>query len=224
MTQPAGDGAEGGATDADTGAEGNVEVGGIVGPEAQNWWQFADKDAAEAWGNKLVTTRLTRERKNKLDPIVTERDTLRAEVDRLKPLEDATKSDIQRRDDALAARDTQIAELLQFKQSRERQDLVRGLAEEAGLPSKFVSRVTGDDEDAIREDIADLLNVLSEGGSTSKKTPTPKAPKSSGTPNGRRVSSGGGGSDDDESDDALAASILESIRKDRGRGGLTTRR
>jgi membrane protein involved in colicin uptake len=214
--------AESGPPAPEVGAEGG-EAGDITPPESQNWWQFGAKEDAEAWANNLVTKRLSRERKANLDPIIQERDTLKAEVDRLRPLEDATKTDAERwsaERDRIAAEN---AELKKFKASREHADLIRKVAEEEGLPSNFIPRVQGADEDAIRDDIKDLLNVLSEGGSnTGKKTPPAKAPKPQGA-SGGSVSSGGGSSTD-ESDDDLSKSILEQVNQRRRNGGLSTTR
>lgn len=197
----------------------------ITPPESNDWWQFASKDDATTWGNKLVTDRLTRFTKSKLDPIVTERDTLKSEVERLKPLEDATKTDIQKRDDKLAEITPELETLRKFKADTERTGVLTSIAAEEGLDPKFLALINTDgDEDEVRGKIKVLLDALSESGAnTGKKTPTPKAPKETGKPAGK-PSQGGGGGNEEESDDAMAASILEQIRKDRANGGLRARR
>lgn len=222
MSDDAGAGAEG-TTAPEGGAEG-AEAGEITGPEGQNWWQFGSKTDAEEWANNLVTKRLSRERKTKLDPIAQERDTLRAEVERLKPLEDATKTDFQRLEEKLNSQASELEQLRGYRSQQERTNLVRSIAEELGLPSHFTPRVRGDNEDAIREDVQDLLNVLSEGGSnTGKKTPPSKAPKPENS-GGGSVSSGGGSSSDTTSDDDLIKSIVEQTNQERRNGGLLVTR
>ena len=70
---------------------------------------------------------------------------------------------------------------LAFARRHESRRQLRDIAQEEGLDPKFLNFITAGDEDAIRSQIADLLNVLSEGGSTPKKTPKP-ARRSSKTP------------------------------------------
>lgn len=213
MTVPL-DGSEGSKVDVD-------DDSGITPPEADSWWQFANKEAAEKWSNDLITKRLTRHTKSVVNPLETERDTLKAEVARLSPLEDATKTEIQRAQDALKAVQPELDALREFKSQTTHSELVRSIADELGLPAKFIPRVRGKDEDAIREDISELLNVLSEDGSNAKKVPPAKAPKES---DKKPDKTPGGGGSDDESDESLIADILGTINKDRAKGGLTTRR
>lgn len=212
-------GDEGGSEGDESGEEGGAEGGEAEG--SQDWWQFGSKADAEKWGNDLVSKRLQRERKSKLDPIVQERDTLKAELERI---QGATKTDAQRREDELKSIKDELAEHRSYRAQQERNNLVRSIADEEGLPASFLSRVRGDDEDAIRDDIKDLLNVLSEGGSntSTKKTPTTKAPKAK-SGGGDSVSSGGGSSSD-VSDDALAESILKEVEAQRKNGGLLVTR
>lgn len=213
-----------GGDDAGAGADAVDDIGELTPPAANDWWQFTSKEDAEAWGNKLVTNRLARVQKTKLDPVTAERDTLNAEVERLRPLEAAGQTDSQRWESEKATLVQEVSELRDYKAQNERANLVRQIAEEEGLPARFVGRVSGDDEDAIRDDIKDLLNVLSEGGSnTGKKTPPAKSPKGSDSQGAGSMQSGGGGNAE-ASDADLTASILEDIAKDRSRGGLHTRR
>ena len=217
------------------GGSGEGEPGGIEAapedgsevtpPEKPDWWQFNTKEDAVAWGNGLVQDRLKRDRKTHLDPITAERDTLKAEVERLKPFEEATLSDTQRREARKQTLNQELSELREFKTSILREKKIAGIAAEEGLDPKFLKFVnTAGDDDAVRESIKDLLNVLSEDGSdTKKRAPKPKAPKDSDSSGGGTLQNGGGGGDD-ESDDAVAREILEQVKKDRINGGLTTRR
>jgi hypothetical protein len=209
----------------EVGADGGAGSEDISAPEASNaWWQFSSKDDAEKWANDLITKRLSRHKKSVVDPIEQERDTLRAEVERLKPLEDATKTDAERWESEKKTLLDEVTSLRAFKAEQSHREMVRSIAEELGLPAKFIPRVRGDDEDSVREDITELLNVLSEGGSTpGKKVPASKAPKESENGGKKSLSSGGGGSDE-QSDDDLIKEILGQVAKDRANGGLMTRR
>ncbi|MEC4833761.1 DUF4355 domain-containing protein [Mycobacteroides chelonae] len=80
--------------------------------------------------------------------------------EKLKAFEDEKLTDAQKKDkrldeitNALAERDKTIAQF-------ERERLVGDVASELGLPRKFWDRVRGEDEDAIRQDIASLLEDL----------------------------------------------------------------
>lgn len=218
-------GSEDAGNDAGAGDDSGAEAGELTPPVANNWWTFDSKEAATEWGNKLVTDRLARMQKSKLDPLVQERDTLKAEVERLKPFETSTQTDAQRWESEKENLANELQQLRDFRASTERDNLARSIAEEIGLPARFVSRISGSDEDAMRADAQELLDVLSEGGSNTKKTPAQKAPKDPAAQGDapRKGQSGGGGSSED-SDEAVAASILDQIKQDRARGGLTTRR
>lgn len=219
--------------DAGTGAEvaeGGAAEGGdaseITAPAAANdWWQFGSKADAESWANDLVTKRLARQKKTQLDPVVTERDTLRTEVEQLRPLREATQTDTERWESKFNAQAEELNTLRDYQAQNERNNLVRNIADEMGLPASFLNRVSGSDEDAIREDIQSVLDALSEGGfnNTGKKTPPQKNPKPAG--NGGGSVGSGGGSDSDEPDDVnLTKSILEEAKKQRAFGGLVTSR
>lgn len=210
----------------EVGDQGGAADDAISAPQASNnWWQFESKDDAEKWANDLITKRLSRHKKSVVDPIEQERDTLRAELEQLRPLKEATQTDTERWEAKLQAATAELDSLRQFKAETTHREMVRNIAEELGLPAKFISRVRGDDEDAIREDITDLLNVLSEGGSTpGKKTPTPKAPKAPEDEGKKSGTPGGGGDDSAKTDEDLIKEILGQAAKDRANGGLTTRR
>lgn len=224
MSEDAGTGAEGtegAAQGAAEGAENGSEAGDLSGPAANTWWQFPDQSAAEKWANDLVTKRLSRERKTKLDPVLQERDTLKAELDQLRPLKEATQTDAERWESKFQQVNSELEQLRSYRSQQERSNLVRQIADEVGLPASFHSRIRGDDEDSIREDAQDLLNVLSEGGSNTgtKKAPPQKAPKPE-SKGGGSVSSGGGGKADEPSDDELAKDIISAVSKQRRTGGL----
>lgn len=221
MAEAAGSGAEG----APEGSEGGAEAGEITPPAANTWWQFENQEQAESWANDLVTKRLTRERKTKLDPIVQERDTLKAELETLRPLKEATQTDAERWQDQLATLTAQNQELLSYKQETSRANLVRQIAEEVGLPASLVSHINGDDEDAIRGNATDLLNALSEGGLNpgGKKTPPLKGPKPE-NDGGGSFSPGGGGNSDEPSEAELIKSIKDEVAAQRRNGGLKVAR
>lgn len=226
MSQPIGvpeadSGTEATSTEGVDGGDDHVE---IDAPAANNWWQFADKDAAESWAKNLVTKRLSRDRKTNLEPLQQTNATLEAEVARLKPFEEAAMTDAEKRDAREAALAAEIEELRTFKAQTSRQGQVNEIATEIGLPASMVKFITGEDEAAIRESATDLLNALSEGGSnTGKRTPTPKAPKGDAVPAGDKASSGGGGNNGEPTDEEMIALILEETAKIRKNGGLSFR-
>lgn len=190
-------------------------------PEAgSGWWQFESKDQAEEWANKLVTNRLARERK-KYDPIVEEHGKLKAEVEELRPLKAATQTDSERWEAEKQQLASELAELREFRTARERDDLVRDLAEEKGLPSRFLKRIQGTDAEEISADIDDLLNVLSlEDGKTTKKKPVSRKPKETDEDGSSKSSgySGAGGGDQDE--EITAEAIMKTLEsRGLGRGG-----
>jgi membrane protein involved in colicin uptake len=186
-------------------------------PASSNWWKFDSKDTAEEWANNLVTKRLARERK-KYDPILEEHGKLKAEVEELRPLKSATQTDAERWEAERLQFSKELDELKAFRESRERDDLVRDLAEEKGLPPRFASRIKGTDAEAIAADIDDLLNVLSvEDGRATKKKPASLKPKSTeddDSPSGRGYSGAGGGDDDEE----ITADVVMKRLQERGLG------
>lgn len=193
-----------------------------ITPPAKNdeWWKFESKDAVAEWGNKLVEKRLARHNEKVVNPLTQERDTLKAEVERLRPLDEATKTDSQRWEAEKATLNSELETLRSYKSTNERLNLVRDIAAEEGLPAAFVNRVTGDDEDAIREDVKDLLNALSEGGSTGKVTPKQKAPKETEKPEAKKLKTGNGSDDEDESTE----DILKQLATMRGNSAFMLRR
>lgn len=221
------------ADDAGTGADNTsgpegdgVDAGEITPPAANDWWKFETKEAAAEWGNKLVQDRLGRFKKSNLNPIEQERDTLKAEIEKMKPVFEASLTDNDRREAREEALKQELEELRTFRTRTERTSQINGIADEVGLDKKFLKFVTvGDDadEDAIRTNIKDLLDVLSEGGSNTKQPPKQKAPKETDAPKGKQLQSGGG-ADSDDTDDALSNDIIAEIRNRRKNGGLTLHR
>lgn len=201
------------------------DVGGDPGddfvapPTASDWWKFDSKEIAEEWANNLVTKRLARERK-KYDPILEEHGKLKAEVEELRPLRAATQTDAERWEAEKQQLAKELEELRSFQQARQRDDLVREIAEEKGLPSRFVSRIKGSDAEEIAADIDDLLNVLSlEDGKATKKKPASQKPKAvdEDSSSGRGYGGAGGGDDDEE---ITAEAVLKRLQeRGFGRGG-----
>lgn len=225
MTMAESEGAPSTAPEGGEGEGGSEGGEGVTPPASNTWWQFGSQSDAETWANDLVTKRLARQKKSQLDPVVQERDTLKAQVQELLPLKEATQTDTERWESKFNAQAEELNSLREFRSKAERDSLVRQIADEEGLPSSFLARVSGSDEDSIRDDIKSVLNALSEGGfNTGKKTPVTKNPKSSGSGNGGSVGSGGGSDSDEPDDDALAKSILEQAKQQRKFGGLVTSR
>ena len=186
-------------------------------PSSSDWWKFDSKDRAEEWANNLVTKRLARERK-KYDPILEEHGKLKSEVEELRPLRAATQTDSERWEAKLNEVTQELENLRSFKSARERDDLVREIAEEKGLPSRFTSRIKGTDAEEIAADIEDLLNVLSlEDGKATRKKPASRKPQEAEddeSPSARGYSGAGGGDDDEE---ITADAVLKRLQE-RGLG------
>lgn len=189
-------------------------------PATSDWWKFGTKDSAEEWANNLVTKRLARERK-KYDPILEEHGKLKSEVEELRPLRAATQTDSERWEAEKQQIAKEMDDLRSFRTAREREDLVRDIAEEKGLPARFVGRIIGSDVDSISTDIDDLLNVLSvEDGKATKKKLASRKPKEADEDDsspGRGYGGSGGGDDDEE---ITADAVLKRLQeRGLGRGG-----
>lgn len=188
-----------------------VEHQELKAPEQKNWWQFSSKEEAAEWSNKIVQDRLARERK-KLDKELSEYATLKAEVEELRPLKQATQTDYERWEAEKNQLQAELNDLRSFRSQAERNDLVRQIADEKGLPARFISRVRGDDADTISADIEELMNVL-EDGKPAKKPVQRKPVETDGDEPGKK-GFGGGGS---EGDDSFSVdNLLEKVRKNRG--------
>lgn len=181
----------------------------ITPPEAGNgWWNFQDKDSATAWVNDKIQKRLARE-KSKYDPILQERDILKERVKELEPLEKATQTDTQRFEAERAFLTTELEELKSYKAQQDRKDLVREIADEKGLPAKFLSRVSGDDADSITADIEELLTVLNDGKPIKPGSRKPADPEEKQGQKGY----GGGGSKSESDDKAIVQNIRKKFRE-----------
>lgn len=202
----------GGSEDAEDAGSGDDEGGeDLTPPVSKNWWNFQSQEDAQEWVNDKITKRVGRE-KSKMDAVAAERDTLKAEVERLKPLEDATKTDAQRWESEKSSITAELEELRSFRTKTERANLVREIAEDKGLPAKFVKYVVGDDADSITQSVEDVLNDLSEVGPPKK--PAQRKPKETDGDEPGDKGSGGGGSGSD--DGWSVESVLEEVRKNRG--------
>lgn len=154
--------------------------------------------------NRIVKGRLER-KDRKYAPIVQERDTLKAEVEQLRPLVEGKQTDDEKR----TARETQLAKRLEeleaYQKTTQRNELVRRVAKDKGLPDEFIARVQGDDEDAITADVEDLVALLPKAPKVTKAT----KPDSPDDGKGGKGSGGGQGGDHDEKIDPreLANSI-----------------
>lgn len=215
MPEDAGTGAEDTTPDLGEGVDSSDDF--TPPPANADWWKFDSKDRAEEWANNLVTKRLARERK-KYDPILEEHGKLKAEVEELRPLKAATQTDAERWEAEKQNLAKELEELRSFQLSRQREDLVREIAEEKGLPSRFLNRIKGTDADEIAADIDDLLNVLSlEDGKATKKKPASRKPTETdedSSSTGRGYSGAGGGDDDEE----ITADVVLKRLHERGLG------
>jgi multidrug efflux pump subunit AcrB len=141
---------------------------------------------------------------------VAERDTLKERVDELSGA-DKDKSAAEKQIEALTK---QINDLMSYQQTTQRNELVRNIAKEHGLPDEFLARVQGDDEDSITEDVEQLVELLKIDGTTPPVKKVTKTTKPAGKDGkGGKGSDGKGGSDDDNNND------LDKIAKTVGRYG-----
>lgn len=133
-------------------------------------------------------------------------DALKAQAEKADALEAEKGSDIEKATRRAEKSEKDFADLQVLIAKRDRDDLVRDVAEELGLPSKLRTRVQGDDEKAIRADIAELLEGLP------AVDPSVKAPPVAGPKTKVKVSAGSGDGDPEWTSDDLVKAI--------GRGGL----
>lgn len=181
-------------TGADAGAENDDDSddgGNDDGPVT-----FESKDAFAKHVNGIVQKRLKRET-SKYAPIVAERDTLKTRVAEL----EGSDQKASQADQTIAKMQKQIDELLNYQSTTQRNELVRNIAKEHGLPDEFLTRVQGDDEDSITEDVEQLVDLLKIDGKTQQKRP-PKSTKPDGKDGkGGKGSDGKGGAEDDAKND-----------------------
>lgn len=160
---------------------------------------FKSKSDFAAHVNTIVTQRLKRAEK-KYAPIVAERDTLKKRVEELAPVEQGKNQ----ADQQIKALSDQVSELLNFQATAQRNELVRSIAKEHGLPDEFIPRVQGDDDDSIAEDVQQLVSLLKIDGTNPPPAPrkTSKTIKPAGQDGkGGKGTGGQGGSEDDAKND-----------------------
>lgn len=157
---------------------------------------FESKDAFAKHVNGIVQKRLKRE-VSKYAPIVTERDTLKTRVAELEGADNKASQ----ADQTIAKMQKQLDDLLKYQSTTQRNELVRSIAKDHGLPDEFLARVQGDDEDSITEDVEQLVDLLKIDGKTQQKRP-PKSTKPDGKDGkGGKGADGKGGAEDDARND-----------------------
>lgn len=163
---------------------------------------FKSKDDFVKSVNNIVKTRLDRVEK-KYAPVVAERDTLKEKVAELTSKHEGAKSE----SDMIASMQKQLDELTTYRSTTQRNELVREVAKEKGLPDEFIARVSGDDRDSIEEDVEQLVGLLNVKPASPPKKTTTKPPSNEGK--GGKGSGGAGGDTDDAKDDpaAIAKSV-----------------
>lgn len=186
------------------GAEGDTDDGGDDdGPVT-----FKSRAELVELVNKSVKSRVDRINK-KYAPVVAERDTLKAKVEELTPIVEGQLSADQKREQSERQLREQVNELLGYQRHTERNELVRRIAKDKGLPEEFIPRIQGDDEDAIATDIEEFVALLPEKTNPPKVSKTTKPVTKHEGQGGGKGSAGGDGNDSDEPIDPqkLAASI-----------------
>lgn len=160
--------------------------------------------------DKAVARRVARERK-KYDGF----EDFKTKAEQFDKLEAEKGSDIEKLTRRAEKAEQELAGLKDKLTKAERNELVRDIADEMGLPKKLAKRVQGDSEEDIRADIEDLLEGLpktektveAKEGDGDKKPPSQKPkPRMTFTTTG------------DESDSGLEVSA-DDILKDLPRGG-----
>lgn len=97
--------------------------------------------------------------------------------DRIAAFEDEKLSADEKKDKRIADAEKLAADALAENTKLQRTNVVRDLAEEAGLPKKLWDRVRGDTEDEITADIAELMEGIPAPAEPVKGTPPTRAPK-----------------------------------------------
>lgn len=158
---------------------------------------FASKDEFIKHVNGIVKQRLDRNNK-KYAPIVAERDTLKAEAEKRDKADLGNKSDEEQRNAREAAMQKQIDELLLDRKKSQRNELVRRVAKDKGLPEEFIPHVhiEGDDEDDIADSIESFVALLPADSKVVKAKETKPSTKDEGK--GGKGTGGGSGRDNDE--------------------------
>ncbi|WP_054173038.1 capsid assembly scaffolding protein Gp46 family protein [Mycobacteroides immunogenum] len=87
-------------------------------------------------------------------------DELKDRASKYDDLEAEKGSDVEKATRRYEKAEKDLADLQATIAKRDREDLVRDIGDELGLPAKLRARVQGDDETAIRADISELLDGL----------------------------------------------------------------
>ena len=157
---------------------------------------FDSKDAFVKHVNGIVQGRVARVEK-KYTSVLQERDTLKARVAEL----EGSDQKASEADQTISKMQKQLDDLLKYQATTQRNELVRSIAKDHGLPEEFIPRVQGDDEDSITEDVEQLVSLLKvDGKPTPKRSPKSLKPDG-GDGKGGKGSDGKGGSDDDSHND-----------------------
>jgi len=189
----------------------DLNAGGVQDDSGENEGGTEDENGAVTFDsrddfvkavNKIVKQRLDRNNK-KYAPVVQERDTLKAKVEELLPLAEGSKTVDQKRDSEFAQLQRQIAELSDYRRTSERNELVRRIAKDKGLPEEFIPRIQGDDEDAITSDIEEFVELLPEKTAGTKVSKTTKPGTKDEGKGGGKGTAGGAGRDDEEKIDPV---------------------
>ena len=105
-------------------------------------------------------------------------DDLKAKAEALDKLEAEKGSDVEKATRRYEKAETDLADLRAQIAKRDRDDLVREIGDELGLPAKLRGRVQGDDDKAIRADIEELLEGLPKAEKPADKSgPPSNSPK-----------------------------------------------
>jgi len=104
--------------------------------------------------------RMVAERIRRVENKYKDYDELKDRASKYDSLEAEKGSDIEKATRRYEQAEKSLAELQASIAKRDREDLVRDIGDELGLPAKLRARVQGDDETAIRADISELLDGL----------------------------------------------------------------
>ena len=170
-------------------------------PEKKPVREFTPINSQDEFDAK-VQKRLDRERAKFKDY-----DDLKAKAEQFDQLEAEKGSDVEKANRRAEKAEKDLAELQKAIAKRDRDDLVREIGDELGLPAKLRGRVQGDDDKTIRADIEELLEGLPKPDKPAEKQGPP-----SGSPKEKVKLANQGGEPPELSSDDIVKSI--------DRGGL----
>ncbi|AJD82101.1 scaffolding protein [Mycobacterium phage Azrael100] len=149
---------DGGAEENTTGTDSGQDSGD---DNADGPVTFESKADLVKYVNGIVKTRVARESR-KYAPVVQERDTLKSELEKLRAQSPESKDSTTQPDPRVDELQKQLNELLEYRKTTERNELVRRVAKDKGLPEEFIPHVNivGDDEDDIASSIEDFVSLL----------------------------------------------------------------